>query len=125
MTDEKDVVANRIMRNARINVSQETRVVNVPVVQPVHPLPQRQVTGGSHQPVRRNQNAERRQRRRARQLQAREAGTTVCPKDVGREVQARVSSESRQTREVRVWKPKREAQLACVSKVPPPKRDNQ
>ena len=67
-TDEKDVVANRIMRNARVNVSQETRVVNVADVQPVHPLPQRQVTGGSRQPTRRNRNAERRQRRRARQL---------------------------------------------------------
>ena len=47
-TGEKDVVANRIVRNARINVSQETRVVNVPDVQHVHPLPQCQVSGGSH-----------------------------------------------------------------------------
>ena len=31
-TGEKDVVANRIMRNAHVNVSQETRVVNVPDV---------------------------------------------------------------------------------------------
>ena len=50
-TGEKDVVANRIMRNARANISQETRVVNVPDVQPVHPLPQRQVSGGSLQPT--------------------------------------------------------------------------
>ena len=57
-TGRKDVVANRIMRNARVNVSQETRVVNIPDVQPVHPLPQCQVTGGSLQPTRRNQNAE-------------------------------------------------------------------
>ena len=31
-TEKKDVVANRIMRNARVNVAD---------VQPVHPLPQR------------------------------------------------------------------------------------
>ena len=93
-TGKKDVVANRIIRNARVNVSHETREVNVADVQPIHarPLPQLQVTGGSHQPVRRNRNADRRQRRRVHQLQAQEAGTTVCPTDVGCEVQARVSS---------------------------------
>ena len=32
-TGVKDVVANRIMCNARVNVSQETHVVNVPDVQ--------------------------------------------------------------------------------------------
>ena len=42
-TGEKDVVANRFMRNAR--ASQEARMVNVPDVQPIHPLPQHQVTG--------------------------------------------------------------------------------
>ena len=36
-TAVKDVVANRVIRNARVNVSQETRVVNFPDVQPVHP----------------------------------------------------------------------------------------
>ena len=46
----KEVVANRVMRNARVNVSQETRVVNVPDVQLSPPLPQRQVAGGSLQP---------------------------------------------------------------------------
>ena len=59
VTGEKDVVANRIMSNARVNASQEARVVNVPDVQPVHPLPQRQITGGSLQPTRRNRNAKR------------------------------------------------------------------
>ena len=34
-TGKKDAVANCIMRNTRVNVSQETRVVNVPDVQPV------------------------------------------------------------------------------------------
>ena len=58
-TAVKDVVANRIMRNARVNVSQETRVANIPDVQPAHPLPQHQVPGGSIQPPRRNRNAER------------------------------------------------------------------
>ena len=55
-TAKKDVVANRIIRNACDNVSHETRVVNVADVQPVHahPLPQCQVIGGPHQPVRRN-----------------------------------------------------------------------
>ena len=42
---EKDVVANCIMRNAHANASQEARMVNVPDVQPVYPLPQHQVTG--------------------------------------------------------------------------------
>ena len=97
VTGEKDVVANRIMRNARANVSHETRVVNVPDFQPVHPLPQRQIIGSSLQPTRRNRNAERRQRRRARQLQVR---TTVCPTEIGREVQTGVSSIPYQTREV-------------------------
>ena len=59
-TAVKDAVANRIMRNARVNVSQETRTVNLPDVQSVHPLPQHQVAGGSLQPPRRNRNAERR-----------------------------------------------------------------
>ena len=58
-TAVKDVVANRIMRNARVNVSQEARTVNLPDVQPVHPLPQHQIAGGSLQPPRRNRNTER------------------------------------------------------------------
>jgi len=82
-TGEKDVVANRIMRNARINVSQETRVVNEPDVQSAHPFPQCQVAGDSLQPLRRSRNAEQRQRRRARQLHI---GTTDCPTEIGREV---------------------------------------
>ena len=35
----KEVVAKRVMRNARTSVSQETRVVSLSGVQPVHPLP--------------------------------------------------------------------------------------
>ena len=35
---EMDVMANRFMYNTRVNVSQETYAVNVPDVQPVHPL---------------------------------------------------------------------------------------
>jgi len=95
VTGEKDVVANRIMRNARVNVSQETRVVNVPDVQPVHPFPQSHVIRGSHQPTRRNRNVERLQRRHARLLQA---GMTICPIEVGCEVQARVCSKPCQIR---------------------------
>jgi len=121
-TGKKDVVANHIMRNARVNVSQETRVVNVADVQPVHPLPQRQVTGGYHQPIRRNRNAEWQQRQRACQLQA---GTTVCPTEVGREVQARVPSEPCQKCEVRVWKPKRKVHQIRVLEAPLPKRHEQ
>ena len=99
-TGEKDDVANRIMRNARVNVSQETRVVNVPDVQPVHPLSQRQVTRGSLQHTRLNRNVERLQRRHMRQLQV---GITVCPTEVGREVQTSVPFEPCQTCEVHVW----------------------
>ena len=58
-----------------------------------------------------------------------EAGTTICPAicstDTERESQARVSSKPRQTREVRFWRPKREAQKACVSEVSLPTRDVQ
>jgi len=79
-TGEKDVIANRIMHNVRANVSQETHVVNVPDVQPVHPLPQCQVAGGSLQLTRCNWNTE----RCARQLQV---GITICPTEIGREVQ--------------------------------------
>ena len=93
-------------------------MVNVADVHPVHPLPQRQVTGGSLQPTRRNRNAERRQRRRMRQLQI---GTTVCPTEVGREVQTGISSELRQMHGVRLWRPKREAHRACIFETTLPK----
>ena len=68
-TDKKSAMANHITRNTRVNVSHETREVNVADIQPVHarPLPQLQVTRSSQQPARRNRNAERRQRRCARQ----------------------------------------------------------
>ena len=68
----ENIVAGCITRKARVNISHETREVSVADIQPVHarPLPQFQVTEGSQQSVRRNQNVERRQRRRARQLQA-------------------------------------------------------
>ena len=46
----KDVVVNRARRSTRANVSQETRVVNLSGVQPIHPLPQHQVVGGSLPP---------------------------------------------------------------------------
>ena len=105
MTSAKSAMANRVTCEARLNVSHETREVSIVDVQPAHtrPLPQLQVTGSSQQPVRRNRNAGRRQRRRARQLQTQEAETTICPAiypmDIEREAQARVSSEPRQTRE--------------------------
>ena len=54
-----------------------------------------------------------------------EAGTTNCPADIEREAQACVSSKLRQTREVCVWIPKREAQQACVSETSLPKRNVQ
>ena len=59
-TDKKSVMANHITCNTHVNISHETREVSVADIQPVHarPLPQFQVTGGSHQPVRRNRNAE-------------------------------------------------------------------
>jgi len=102
---KKSAMANRITRNARVNVSHETCEVSVTDVQPVHarPLPQLQVTGGSQQPVWCNWNAERRQRQRARQLLTQEARTKICSIGTGCEVQARVSSEPRQTRGLRVW----------------------
>ena len=117
----------RITHKACVNVSRETREVNVIDGQssPARPLPHLQVTQGSQQPMRRNRNAERRQRRRARQLQTQKAGTTICQADTEREAQARVSSEFHYTRDVRVWRPEREAQKAYVSEASLPKRDIQ
>jgi len=65
------IMASRITRKAYVNVSRETREVNVVDGQPspACPLPHLQVTRGSQQPVRYNWNAEHRQRRRVRQLQ--------------------------------------------------------
>jgi len=89
-TDKKSVTADYITRDSRVNVSHETRKVDVVDVQLVHarPLPQLQVIRGSQQPLRRNRNAECRQRRRARQLQAQEAGTIICPVETERKAQA-------------------------------------
>jgi len=117
------IMAGRIMRNASVK-TREASVVDGQIGH-TRPLPQLQITGGSQQPVRRNQNVERRQRRRARQLQTQETGTTICPADTKRESQARVSSKLRQMREVCIWRPKCEAQKACVSETSPLKRDNQ
>jgi len=62
-TGKKSAMANRITRNARVNVSHETHKVSVADV-PIHarPLPQLQVTGGSQQPVWRNRSIKCRQR---------------------------------------------------------------
>ena len=58
----ENIMAGRIIRKARVNVSHETRMVSVVDDQPAHacPLPQLLVTRASQQPVRRNRNAERR-----------------------------------------------------------------
>jgi len=79
LTNKKSVMANHITRNTHINVSHETREVSIADIQLVHAcsLPQFQVTGGSQQPIRRDQNAERWQRWRAHQLQAQEDGITI------------------------------------------------
>jgi len=63
-TGARSIMANRITSKPCVNVSHETCEVNVIDGQPTHarPLPQFQVTRGSQQPVRRNRNAERRQR---------------------------------------------------------------
>ena len=65
-TSPKMVCVNKaisgcVTRVASVNVSHETREANVVGGQYGHalPLPQLQVTGGSQQPVKRNQNAER------------------------------------------------------------------
>ena len=61
MVSAENIMAGRITHKARVNVSHETREVSVVDGQlaPAHPLPHLQVTGGSQQPVRRNQNAKR------------------------------------------------------------------
>ena len=86
---EKKVVAQHAKRDTRVNVSQETRVVKLSGVQPVHPCPQHQVVVGFSPPPRRNRNAERRQRRRARQLRV---GTSDHPTEAVRKVQPSVSA---------------------------------
>ena len=59
---------------------------------------------GFFPPPRRNRNAERRQRRRARQLQV---GTAGCPTRVERDMQSSALPAARPVREIRVWQPKR------------------
>jgi len=94
-------------------------VANHSGVQLVHPLPQHQVVGGTLQPPRCNRNAERRQRRRAHQLQV---GTTDCPTEAERKVQTSVSSAPHPTCEVRLWQPKREVHQAGSFEAPLPRR---
>jgi len=115
----RDVVANHAMCDTRANVSQETRVVKFSGVQSIHPLPQHQVVVGFPQPPRRNRNAERRQRRRARQLQV---GTIDRPTEAGRNVQTSVSAAPHPAREVCVWQPKREVHQIGSSEAPLPRR---
>jgi len=57
-------MAGHISRKARVNISHETREVNIVDGQPGHtrPLSQLQVTRVSQQPVWCNRNAERQQR---------------------------------------------------------------
>ena len=61
MACAKGVIAGRIIRKARVNVSHKTREANIVDGQSCHalPLPQPHVTRGSQQPVRHNRNAER------------------------------------------------------------------
>ena len=67
---------NRVAQNTRVSVSRETRVVNTPGSS-------NQEVVGFSLPLRRNRNAERRQRRRARQYSA---GTVGFLTGVGRSV---------------------------------------
>jgi len=92
------VAINRVAQNTRVSVSQETRVVRIPG------FVDQDVVGFSP-PPRRNRNAERRQRRRARQLQV---GTSGCLTEAGRGVQSDALPAPRPVREIRVWRPKRE-----------------
>jgi len=63
MACAESIMAGRITRKARVNVSQETHKANVVDSQPGYalPLPQLQVTRGSQQPVQRNRNVKHRQ----------------------------------------------------------------
>ena len=54
-----------------------------------------------------------------------EAGKTICSTYTGREAQARVPSELRQTHEVCVWIPKRRAEEVRVSETLPHRCDIQ
>jgi len=54
-----------------------------------------------------------------------EARKVICLADVGREVQARISSEQHQMRGVRVWKPKHGAYETRVSEALPHRCDVQ
>ena len=75
MACANSVIYGHIARVVRINVSHETGEANVIEGQSYHvpSLPQLQITGGSQQPVKRNGNAERRQRHHARRQQMQEA----------------------------------------------------
>jgi len=111
---EKKVVAKHTQRDTRVNVSQETRVAKG-----IQPCPQHQVVVGFSPPPRRNRNAERQQRRHARQLQV---GTTDCPTKAGRAVQTSVFAAPHPAREVRVWRPKREISQVGPSEALLPRR---
>ena len=89
---------DRVAQNARVSVSQETRVANTPG------STNQEVVGFSL-PPRRNRNAERRQRRRARQHSV---GTVGFLTGVGRSVRSDALPAPRPVREIRVWRPKRE-----------------
>ena len=64
MVCANNVISGRVACAVRINVSHETREANVVEDKSFHApsLPQLQITGGSQQPVKCNQNIERRQR---------------------------------------------------------------
>jgi len=99
------VAINHVAQNTRVSVSQETRVVRIPG------FADQNVVGFSP-PPRRNRNAERQQRRRARQLQV---GTSGCPTKAGRDVQSGALPAPCPAREIRVWRPKREIPQARSS----------
>jgi len=94
-------------------------------VNPATPLPQLQVTIGFQQPIQRNRNGKRQQRRHAHRQQTQKVRTTICPTDIERKAHACVPFEICKTREVCVWRPKHEAQEACDSEASPLKCDVQ
>ena len=127
MACTESIIAGRITCKARVNVSYETREANVVEGQPGHalPLPQLQVIRGSQQPIQRNRNAEHRQRRHARLQQTQEGGTTICLTDTEHKAHACIPSEMHKTCEVCIWRPKREAQEACIFEALPLKHNVQ
>jgi len=119
-------MANHIIRNARVNISHETCEDGVADAQPAHarPLPQLRLLGVPNNPYDVTGMLSD-DRDDVRSTTSTRSWNNYLFSRYRTQGSSLVSFESRQTCEVRVWKPKCEAHQTCVSEAPLPKRDVQ